>query len=71
MDFLKNVSLNPTKLSKAQLWALVKTALYLMASAALTALTSFVTQNQDLFNPMVFMVINWGLVFLKKVFTKG
>jgi hypothetical protein len=71
MDFLKNVDLNPSKLSKTQLWALVKTALYLMASAALTALTSFVTQNQDLFNPMVFMAINWVLVLLKKVFTKA
>lgn len=64
-----NMNWNPSKLTKAQVWALVKTALYLMVSAALTALTSFLAQNQDLFNPMVFMAINWVLVFLKKLFS--
>jgi formate hydrogenlyase subunit 4 len=71
MDLFKNVNLNPSKLTNEQLRGLLRTALYLMASAALTALTSYVSQNEALFNPMILVAINWVLVFLKKVFTKG
>jgi hypothetical protein len=63
------MQLKPTKLTSDQLVKLVKVAAYLAASAAVTALITFVTDNQDLFGPL-FPLINWGLVVIKQVFTE-
>ena len=63
------MQLKPTKLTGDQLQKLVKVAAYLAASAAVTALITFATDNQELFGPM-FPLVNWGLVALKQVFSE-
>jgi hypothetical protein len=60
--------MKPTALNKEQLTKILKAALYLGISAALSGVISQIADNPDLFGPLT-PVINVVLVTLKQVFT--
>jgi hypothetical protein len=57
-------------ITKDQALKIVKTALYIALSGALTALITYVTDNKETFGA-TYVVVNLALVTLKQAFTPG
>lgn len=62
------MQVKPSKLDKDQALNVLKVALWVGASAAISYVITFVTDNPDLFGPLT-PIINVVLVTLKNVFT--
>lgn len=60
----------PSRITKDQAKKILKTALYIGASAIVSYLITLTTDNPDLFGPLT-VVVNLVLVFLKQVFTEN
>ena len=58
-----------SKISKAQALKILKTAVYIAVSGALSALIAYATDNKDALG-VFYVVINLGLVTLKQLFTQ-
>ena len=58
-----------SKITKAQALKILKTAVYIAVSGALSALIAYATDNKDALG-VFYVVINLGLVTLKQLFTQ-
>lgn len=65
---MKNLSWIPSGLSKAQLWKVVKTLLWVAASGAVASVVAWITDRQDQIG-VFWPIVNVVLVALKQVFT--
>jgi len=57
-----------SSLDKAQIWKVVKAALYVAASALIAYIISEIAKNPNLFGPLT-PIVNVVLVFVKQLFT--
>lgn len=63
------MQLKPSKLTKEQVFKVLKVALWVMASGALSALLTWVDGNKDMFG-IYYPLVNVFLVFVKQIFTQ-
>lgn len=63
------MSLSISPITKSQAIKIVKTAAYIAASGAITALITYVSDNKEAFGP-TYVIVNLALVTIKQAFTK-